>query len=65
MKRTTSDDDVALRRIVDVSNISTINVDCPSKMLSEAPILVKIASAGDIRNDCAGTNEPIWAKMVA
>ena len=44
-----------------VSFISTINVDSPKEMLSEAPTRVNILSTTPIDADFAGTKEPICA----
>ena len=43
------------------SSISTMKVDSPCEMLSEAPTRVKILSTMPMRASAAGTNEPICA----
>lgn len=43
------------------SSISTIKVDSPCEILSEAPTRVKIRSTSPIRAEEAGTKQPIWA----
>ncbi len=52
---------VILLRIFAASFISTINVDSPSDILSEAPTRVNILSTNPIVADSAGTKEPICA----
>ncbi len=52
---------VALFKILAVSTISTMKVDCPAVRKSMAPTLVKIRSTTPILAARAGTNEPIWA----
>ena len=53
----------ALFKIDAVSNISTINVDCPIPMLSEAPTRENILSIMPILASAAGTNNPVCAKI--
>jgi hypothetical protein len=53
--------DVARWRMLAVSCISTMNVDCPRAMLSEAPTRAKIRSTAGSFADRAGTNEPACA----
>ena len=48
-----------------VSEHSTMKVDSPAMMRSEAPSLVKILSANDRRQEAAGTQQPIWARTTA
>ena len=43
------------------SNISTIKVDSPCEILSEAPTREKILSTNPILADLAGTKQPICA----
>ena len=50
-----------LFRMLADSSISTMKVDSPCEMLSEAPTRVKILSTMPMWADSAGTNEPIWA----
>ena len=52
---------VMLLRMAAVSSISTMKVDSPREMLSEAPTRVNILSNRLMCADLAGTNEPIWA----
>ena len=44
-----------------VSFISTMKVDSPDEMLSDAPTRVKILSTMPICAELAGTKLPIWA----
>jgi len=53
--------DVALRRILATSVISTINVDCPEARSSDAPTLVNILSTIHILAESAGTKLPVCA----
>lgn len=53
--------DVAFRKILATSFISTIKVDWPLARSSEAPTLVKILSTIPTLALLAGTKEPIWA----
>ena len=55
--------DVAWFSIDAVSDISTINVDCPDDWSSTAPILVNIRSAIWIFALLAGIKLPIWDKI--
>lgn len=48
-----------------VSEHSTMKVDSPAIMRSDAPSLVKILSATDKRQEVAGTQQPIWARTTA
>ena len=48
-----------------VSEHSTMKVDSPAMIRSEAPSLVKILSATDIVQDSAGTQHPTWARTTA
>ena len=48
-----------------VSEHSTMKVDSPAMMRSEAPRRVKIRSATDRRQEAAGTQQPIWARTTA
>ena len=50
-----------LFRMLADSSISTMKVDSPCEMLSDAPTRVKILSTTPICADLAGTNEPICA----
>src|SRR5690606_17943085 len=50
-----------LLRMLAVSFISTIKVDSPDEMLSEAPTRVNNLSITPIVADDAGTKLPIWA----
>ena len=59
--RTTRLRDVAVCRMLAVSCISTMNVDCPRAMLSDAPTLAKMRSTIGSFASLAGTNEPICA----
>src|SRR5437868_11717502 len=43
------------------SCISTMKVECPRAMLSDAPTRAKIRSTTGIFASRAGTNEPAWA----
>ena len=54
----TSDLSVTLLRMAADSSISTINVDSPRAMLSEAPTLVNNLSTMPMDASFAGTNEP-------
>jgi len=60
----TNERGVASLKILEVSASSTMKVDCPPMMLSFAPILVKIRSAGVRLSDSAGTKHPIWAIII-
>lgn len=55
---TTRDLRVAYLSIVAVSSISTKKVDLPSRIRSEAPILVNTLSKSVILQDSAGTKQP-------
>ena len=55
---------VAWCKMFAVSDISTINVDCPEARSSEAPTRVKMRSQTPTRALSAGTNEPTWAMSV-
>ena len=55
--------DMLLRMLAD-SSISTMKVDSPCEMLSEAPTRVKILSTTPIWADLAGTNDPICAMRI-
>ena len=59
--RSTREREERLCSIMDVSSISTMKVDSPREMLSEAPTLVKSLSQYPIRASDAGTKEPICA----
>ena len=48
-----------------VSEHSTMKVDSPAMMRSEAPSRVKILSATERRQEAAGTQQPIWASTTA
>ena len=50
-----------LFRMLADSSISTIKVDSPCEILSEAPTRVKILSTTPILASLAGTKQPIWA----
>ena len=50
-----------LFRMLAVSFISTIKVDSPVEMLSEAPTRVNILSTMPMSAFRAGTKQPIWA----
>ncbi len=41
--------------------ISTMKVDWPRAISSEAPMRVKMRSTRPMRAESAGTNDPIWA----
>ena len=56
--------DVALCKIVAVSIISTIKVECPADKSSFAPMRVKIRSNWPMVADCAGIKEPMWANKI-
>ena len=57
----TSERGERLFRMVAVSSISTMKVDSPREMLSEAPTRVKILSTRPIFAARAGTKQPICA----
>ena len=59
--RSTSERDERLCRIMDVSSISTMKVDSPREILSEAPTRVNILSQYPMSALAAGTNEPTCA----
>ena len=48
-------------RMLAVSTISTMKVDCPAAISSCAPMRVKMRSTRPMRAASAGTNEPICA----
>ena len=60
--RRTSERSDRLWRIVAVSSISTMNVDSPLEILSDAPTRVKILSIMPISADSAGTKQPVCAR---
>ena len=62
--KSTKERGVTLLRMSEASVISTINVDSPSEMLSEAPTRVNILSTRPIRAESAGTKLPICAMSV-
>ncbi len=59
----TSDERVALFKILAVSVISTMNVERPPVRSSAAPMRVKMRSIGPIVAESAGTALPMWARI--
>ena len=59
--KSTKERGVTLLRMFEASVISTIKVDSPNEMLSEAPTRVKILSTIPMRARSAGTKQPICA----
>ncbi len=54
---------LALLRMFAVSVISSMNVERPPARSSEAPMRVKMRSSGPSTARCAGTKQPMCARM--
>merc|ERR1719460_773556 len=63
--RTTSEWEVAWWSIELQSRSSVLQVLCPVRMESRAPMRTKMASTGVSSQEMAGTLAPIWARIVA